>query len=104
MHTEPPSSPPPAPEAGVNAESARPSERSEHTSTEATDSLIGVTLLDTYTIDRVLGEGGMGRIYEARHTRVKDKRFAIKVLRPELVDSIASRARFEREMEAVARV
>ncbi len=68
------------------------------------DVLIGTTLLDTYLVDRALGEGGMGRIYEAHHSRIPAKRFAIKVLRPELVPSPHIRARFDREVEAVARV
>jgi serine/threonine-protein kinase len=68
------------------------------------DELIGVTLLDSYKVERVLGEGGMGRIYLANHTRIAEKRFAVKVLRPELVSSPHIRARFDREVEAVARV
>ncbi len=68
------------------------------------DELIGTTLLDTYKVVRVLGEGGMGRIYEAHHRRIEQKRFAIKVLRPEFVGSRQIRGRFEREMQAVARV
>src|SRR6185436_3691375 len=66
--------------------------------------LIGTTLLDSYKVERVLGEGGMGRIYEAQHTRIKEKRFAIKVLRPELISSSQVRARFQREIEAIARI
>src|SRR4051794_1787339 len=65
------------------------------------DHLIGTTLLGSYKIDRLLGEGGMGRIYEAHHTRIAEKRFAIKVLRPEFVRSTMIRARFEREADAV---
>jgi serine/threonine protein kinase len=68
------------------------------------DALIGAVLRDTYKVDRLLGEGGMGRIYEAHHTRITDKRYAIKVLRPEYVASPKVRARFEREVEAIARV
>jgi serine/threonine protein kinase len=68
------------------------------------DALIGTTLLDTYRVERVMAEGGMGRIYEAHHMRITEKRFAVKVLRPELVHSSQIRARFEREMQAVARV
>jgi serine/threonine-protein kinase len=73
-------------------------------STETDEVLIGTTLLGSYKIERVLGEGGMGRIYEAQHTRIAQKRFAIKVLRPELITSSQVRARFQREIEAVARV
>jgi serine/threonine protein kinase len=70
----------------------------------APDPLIGTTLIETYKVDRVLAEGGMGCIYEAHHTRMTEKRFAIKVLRPELVHNALIRARFEREMRAVARI
>jgi serine/threonine-protein kinase len=74
------------------------------TNTETDEVLIGTTLLGSYKVERVLGEGGMGRIYEARHTRIAEKRFAIKVLRPELITSSQVRARFQREIEAIARV
>src|SRR5262245_36460751 len=74
------------------------------TGTDTDEVLIGTTLLDSYKVERVLGEGGMGRIYEAQHTRIAEKRFAIKVLRPELITSSHVRARFQREIEAIARV
>ena len=48
----------------VDPESADPEpERASATP----DPLIGATMLDTYEIERLMGEGGMGRIYEARH-------------------------------------
>jgi tRNA A-37 threonylcarbamoyl transferase component Bud32 len=68
------------------------------------DALIGMVLRETYRIERVIGEGGMGRIYEARHTRIGDKRYAIKVLLPEYISRPKVRARFEREVEAIARI
>ncbi|HVR01854.1 MAG TPA: serine/threonine-protein kinase, partial [Polyangia bacterium] len=43
------------------------------------DSLIGATLAGRYEILRRIGEGGMGAVYEARHT-VIGKRVAVKVL------------------------
>ncbi len=46
----------------------------------------------------------MGRIYEAHHTRLAGKRFAIKVLRSELSNNAQIRARFEREAETIAKV
>ena len=56
-----------------------------------------------YRLLRKLGQGGMGAVYEAEHTRLR-KRVALKVLSPRLaVDAEASR-RFEREMTAVGRV
>jgi serine/threonine protein kinase len=33
-----------------------------------------------YTIDKLLGEGGMGRVYLASHTNLPNKRYAFKVL------------------------
>lgn len=85
----------------IDPESADPEPERQ---SAAPDPLIGELLLDTYKVERLMGEGGMGRIYEARHVRIGDKRFAIKVLRPELVASAQIRGRFEREVEAVARV
>src|SRR5829696_1549545 len=48
------------------------------------DPLIGLTLADSYEIVREIGEGAMGRVYEARHTRLPTKRYAVKVLHQEL--------------------
>lgn len=58
------------------------------------------SMLGPYQIVRKLGQGGMGAVYEARHTKLK-KTFAVKVLPPEMMKSPALVARFEREMEAV---
>lgn len=66
------------------------------------DPLLGTTLNHTYTLVRVLGSGGMGRVYEATHARIKKKRFAIKLLHPELSYSSEVRTRFQREAEAAA--
>lgn len=70
----------------------------------AEDSLIGATLHDTYSVTRFLAEGGMGRVYEAQHTRITTKRFAIKVLHAALKHSMDVRMRFRREAEAAAAV
>jgi len=71
---------------------------------ERTDPLIGVTLQDTYVVSHILGEGGMGRVYEARHTRLPNKRFAIKVLHSDLAMNSDLQVRFQREAETAASV
>lgn len=68
------------------------------------DELVGKTLAQTYTIVRVIGEGGMGRVYEARHTRLASKRFAIKLLHPEYTRQTEVLTRFQREAEAAAAI
>jgi serine/threonine-protein kinase len=66
------------------------------------DELIGQTLNGTYVVEGVIGEGGMGRVYRASHTRISNKRFAIKVLRTEFTRNAEVVARFRREAEAAA--
>ena len=70
--------------------------------TTATDPLLGATLGDAYQIVRVVGEGGMGRVYEARHTRLGNKRFAVKMLHAEYARQPDVVARFQREAEAAS--
>ncbi|MDX2022386.1 MAG: serine/threonine-protein kinase [Deltaproteobacteria bacterium] len=49
------------------------------------DPLVGSVLAGRYEVLRRIGEGGMGAVYEARHT-VIDKRVAVKVLLERLVE------------------
>lgn len=71
---------------------------------DPSDALLGVTLSDTYVVERVVGEGGMGRVYLARHTRITQKRVAVKVLHPQYSSNTEVLARFQREAEAAAAV
>jgi serine/threonine-protein kinase len=66
------------------------------------DELVGTVLNGTYVVERCIGEGGMGRVYLARHTRIQTKRFAIKALKPEYTRNAQVLARFQREAEATA--
>jgi tRNA A-37 threonylcarbamoyl transferase component Bud32 len=71
---------------------------------EATsDPLVGQTFAGRYVIEAVLGEGGMGRVYRARHTRMR-RRFAIKVLHAELSLDDKMVIRFHREAAAISRL
>jgi len=67
------------------------------------DPLIGEVLGRTYRIVRVLGEGGMARLYEAEHLRI-DTHYAVKVIHDDLSRDPALLARFEREARAAARI
>ena len=66
-------------------------------------SLIGMTLSGRYRIERLLGEGGMGAVYQAEHTHMR-KRLAVKVLHPEMSRLPEVVARFEREAMAAAHI
>jgi serine/threonine protein kinase len=59
--------------------------------------------LGDYRIIGRIGQGGMGTVYEAYHTKLK-RHVALKVLTPHLTRDAKSIARFDREMEAVGRV
>jgi serine/threonine-protein kinase len=64
--------------------------------------LVGQNLNGTYIVESVIGEGGMGRVYQARHARIASKKLAIKVLRPEFARNAEVIARFRREAETAA--
>lgn len=66
------------------------------------DPLIGTVLNETYHIARVIGEGGMGRVYEAWHARISKKRYAIKILHAEFARNEGILKRFQREAETAA--
>jgi serine/threonine-protein kinase len=57
---------------------------------------VGQVLADRYRIVRLLGEGGMGQVFEAQHVNI-NKRFAIKLLRPEIVSNHEAVQRFRQE-------
>ena len=72
---------------------------SEVASSNTSSAAVGA-MLGPYQLARKLDQGGMGAVFEARHTKLK-KTFAVKVLPPEMMKTPAIVARFEREMEAV---
>jgi eukaryotic-like serine/threonine-protein kinase len=65
--------------------------------------LIGEVIADRYQVTALLGEGGMGRVYVARHVRLPQQ-VAIKVLHPSLVKDASAVARFNREAANAARI
>ncbi|HEX4405374.1 MAG TPA: protein kinase [Polyangia bacterium] len=65
---------------------------------DARDLRLGAQI-DRYTIVRLLGRGGMGTVYEARHTRLT-RRVAMKFLLPELAARPEILRRFDNEAMA----
>ena len=65
--------------------------------------LVGSVVADRYLITDLLGEGGMGKVYLARHVRLPQQA-AIKVLRREMVSDPAAVARFNREASNASRI
>ena len=65
--------------------------------------MIGTILGDTYEVQRRLGEGGMGRVYEARHVRL-GRRYAIKIMHQMFAADRDALARFRREAIAASTI
>jgi serine/threonine-protein kinase len=61
------------------------------------------TTIDKYNLIRLVGEGGMGVVYEARHTLVR-KRCALKILHPALSKNQEVVQRMLREAQAAAEI
>src|SRR4029078_3042323 len=69
----------------------------------SSDPLRPGTMLGRYEIRRLLGQGGMGCVYEALHRDLK-KRVAIKTLLPSLASNADAKERFLREGEAASSI
>ena len=65
--------------------------------------LSGTVLEQRYELGRVLGSGGMGAVFEARHLRL-DRPVAIKVLRPAYAAESEYIERFLREAKAASKI
>jgi serine/threonine-protein kinase len=63
----------------------------------------GLVLAETYEITRLLGQGGMGAVWEAKHLRLPGKRVVVKVLLFGATDPTVL-ARFRREAEIGSRL
>lgn len=69
----------------------------------AVDPMIGAVIAGRYHLEAAIGEGGIGRVYRARHARIS-RQYAIKVPFGELAFDEAIRKRLANEAEAASRV
>src|SRR5438309_7657598 len=69
---------------------------------EDSESFVGTVLDAQYQVEAVLGRGGMGAVYSARHILLGD-RVAIKMLPPEMRSNTEWLRRFQREGQAARR-
>ncbi len=67
------------------------------------DPLLGMVLAGRYLVQRRIGEGGMGLVYEGTHRDI-DKKVAIKVLRDDLSRRPEVVARFRQEAKSASRI
>lgn len=65
------------------------------------DDTLGRLIDKRYRVERILGQGGLGRVYAATDERL-DRQVAIKVLLAEHAETPSLRARFEREAKALS--
>ncbi len=64
---------------------------------------VGTILAERYRIVALLGEGGMGAVYQAEHVHMQ-KTFAVKVLHAQMTELEEAVKRFEREAVAAGRI
>ena len=61
-------------------------------------------VIEKYELLECLGDGAMARVYRARHTVLRDRLYAIKMIRPEVLRSPQVKARFRREGQLLAKI
>ncbi|HEY2745481.1 MAG TPA: serine/threonine-protein kinase, partial [Polyangia bacterium] len=80
-----------------------PAPRDDSGEVPAPEQLVGTVVDGRYRIERVLGTGGMGAVYEAEHVEI-GKKVALKVLHPQFSRQADLVARFRREARAASKV
>lgn len=64
---------------------------------------IGSIFAQRYRVVRMIGQGGMGAVFEVVHLET-ERRCALEVMQPNMVDNEALRARFRQEAKVAALV
>ena len=89
--------------AAAPARAPSPARRDDSGEVPAPEALVGTIVDARYRIERVLGTGGMGAVYEAEHVEI-GKKVALKVLHPQFSRQQDLVARFRREARAASKV
>ena len=69
----------------------------------ARDARIGETVAGRFKVEELIGQGGMGKVYRARHLAL-DRLVCLKMLKPALLEDSSVVGRFEREALAASRL
>src|SRR5262245_49723979 len=91
---------PGSPQAKIASQSVSWSPNTADTSSTVTP---GAVLAGKYRVERVIGQGGMGLVVEARHLAL-DERVALKFLLPEYATHPEASERFLREARAAVKI
>ena len=65
--------------------------------------MIGRVFLGRYETTRLLGEGGMGRVFLARQLDLPDRQVVIKVMHDHIAADVKFRERFRREIQLMGK-
>ena len=68
---------------------------------ERPEALLGKTIADRYVLEEIIGQGGIGVVYKAKHT-LMNRIVAIKMLRSESLRDERNRQRFQQEAQAIS--
>src|SRR6266852_2728992 len=67
------------------------------------DPLVGTVISGRFRVDDLIGQGGMGKVYRARHLAL-ERTVVLKMLKPQLLEDPTLVGRFEREAKAASRL
>src|SRR6266478_9826701 len=67
------------------------------------DSLVGTVISGRFRVEDLIGQGGMGKVYRARHLAL-ERTVVLKMLKPQLLEDPTLVGRFEREAKAASRL